>query len=52
MRFFRIFLVVPLLLAVVACSTHPRKVDCEAHLVPINPPAPASSAKTASEPQR
>jgi starvation-inducible outer membrane lipoprotein len=32
-------LVLALMLA--ACSAHPRKVDCEGHLTPINAPAPA-----------
>ena len=26
-----------------ACSAHPKRVDCEAHLQPINAPAPSSS---------
>lgn len=29
------------LLLLSACSSHPRKVDCEGHLTPINAPAPA-----------
>jgi hypothetical protein len=39
---------VAILLAVLgllnACSAHPKRVDCEAHLQPINAPAPAASA--------
>lgn len=27
-----------------ACSAHPKKVDCEGHLQPINPPARASAS--------
>ena len=30
-----------------ACSAHPRKVDCENHLTPINAPAPSSHSKDA-----
>jgi starvation-inducible outer membrane lipoprotein len=30
------------LMLLTACSTHPRKVDCESHLTPINTPAPSS----------
>jgi hypothetical protein len=26
----------------VGCASHPRRVDCERHLKPINPPAAAS----------
>ena len=33
------------LLILSACSSHPRKVDCEAHLTPINAPAPVSKEK-------
>ena len=33
------------LLLLSACSSHPRKVDCEAHLTPINAPAPVSKEK-------
>ena len=32
------------LLLLTACSSHPRKVDCEGHLTPINAPAPAPKA--------
>jgi hypothetical protein len=28
-----------LVLLISACSAHPKRVDCEAHLTPINPPA-------------
>jgi hypothetical protein len=31
------------LVALAGCSSHPKKVDCEAHLQPINAPAPKSS---------
>jgi hypothetical protein len=33
------------LLLLTACSSHPRKVDCEGHLTPINAPAPVSNSK-------
>ena len=29
-----------------ACSAHPKRVDCESHLQPINPPAPKTSEAT------
>jgi hypothetical protein len=38
----RFLILVLLLVGVAACSAHPRKVDCEAHLQPINAPAPVS----------
>jgi starvation-inducible outer membrane lipoprotein len=39
-------LVVSLCLVLLSsCSTHPRKVDCESHLTPINAPAPSSHSK-------
>jgi starvation-inducible outer membrane lipoprotein len=28
-----------LVLLMSACSAHPKRVDCETHLTPINPPA-------------
>jgi hypothetical protein len=28
------------------CASHPKRIDCEGHLKPINPPAPATSAGT------
>lgn len=31
-----------LLLVLAGCSSHPRRVDCEGHLRPINAPAPVS----------
>jgi type IV pilus biogenesis protein CpaD/CtpE len=31
---------VVLVLALVGCASHPPRVDCEAHLRPINAPAP------------
>jgi hypothetical protein len=30
------------LVVLAGCSSHPKKVDCEAHLQPINAPAPKS----------
>ena len=30
----------------VGCSSHPRRVDCERHLRPINPPAPVTTGRT------
>ena len=30
-----------LLLLLVGCASHPKKVDCEKHLTAINAPAPA-----------
>jgi hypothetical protein len=38
-----------LVLILTGCSSHPRKVDCEGRLRPINAPAPAS-ATTAVRP--
>jgi hypothetical protein len=35
-------ILVMLLAAVAACGAHPKKVDCETHLQPINAPAPVS----------
>jgi hypothetical protein len=31
-------------LLLVSCTSHPRRVDCEAHLKPINAPAPVTPA--------
>jgi hypothetical protein len=31
------------LVVLAGCSSHPKKVDCEAHLQPINTPAPKSA---------
>jgi hypothetical protein len=38
---------IALALLVVGCSAHPRRVDCDGHLRPINPPAPVAPAKGA-----
>jgi hypothetical protein len=37
MRSLKVFVSLLLFAALAACSTQPKKVDCEAHLVPINP---------------
>ena len=31
-------------LSVAACTSGARRVDCDKHLIPINPPAPIASA--------
>ena len=36
-------LAVALLALAVGCSSHPRRVDCDGRLSPINPPAPAAA---------
>jgi hypothetical protein len=33
-----------------ACSTHPKKIDCEAHLVPINPAASVAKGTAETQP--
>ena len=33
-----------LILILAGCSSHPRRVDCEGHLRPINAPAPISAS--------
>jgi hypothetical protein len=38
----RFLILVMGLVGVAACSAHPKKIDCEAHLQPINAPAPGS----------
>ena len=35
-------LLVMLFALLVGCSSHPRRIDCEGHLRPINPPAPTT----------
>ncbi len=47
MRRSRIALISLWMWGLIACSSHPRKVDCEAHLLPINPPTHV--AKVAAE---
>ena len=32
------------MLLLAACSTEPKRVPCDRHLVPINPPTPAKAA--------
>ena len=41
-----ILVVVGLILAVSGCSSHPRRVDCEAHLQPINTPTPVKGPQS------
>jgi hypothetical protein len=36
-----------LVLILAGCSSHPRRVDCEGHLRPINAPAPVSAPSVA-----
>lgn len=43
----RVCLVTMLLVLVAACSTYPRRVDCEGHLRAINAPAPMKSSGAA-----
>jgi hypothetical protein len=40
----RASLVTLLLFLVTACSGHPKRMDCESHLRPINSPAPMKSS--------
>jgi starvation-inducible outer membrane lipoprotein len=43
MSLFKIVLVgVPVFLMLAGCSAHPKRIDCEQHLQPINAPAPVS----------
>ena len=37
----RVGILLALLGLLSGCSAHPKRVDCEAHLQPINAPAPA-----------
>jgi hypothetical protein len=39
-----------LLLLVLGCTSHPRRVECDGRLSPINPPAPASQRESDSQP--
>jgi hypothetical protein len=47
-RFCRSVVFIALAVVVTACASHPPKVDCEGKLRPINPPAPVTSAESAS----
>jgi hypothetical protein len=41
MKVFRSLLwALTVMLLTASCTSHPRRVDCEAHLKPINAPAP------------
>jgi|HubBroStandDraft_3_1064219.scaffolds.fasta_scaffold02633_6 hypothetical protein len=40
----RSLLMILVVLGLFGCSGHPRKVDCDGHLRPVNAPAPASKA--------
>ena len=42
----RAALLILLALLGAGCSAHPRRVDCERHLTPINAPAPNNSGIT------
>ena len=35
-----------LLVLLCGCSAHPKRVDCDGHLRPINAPAPVSATET------
>jgi len=37
---------IALVVLLAACASHPKRVTCEGHLKPINPPAPAVAAGT------
>ncbi len=50
MRILRIFAGLLLCVAFAACSTHPKKIDCEAHLVPINPAGPVAQETPETQP--
>jgi hypothetical protein len=39
-----------LLLLVLGCTSHPRRVECDGRLSPINPPASALQPASASQP--
>jgi hypothetical protein len=40
----QVSLVMLLLVLVAACSSHPKRVDCEGRLLPVNTPAPMKSS--------
>ena len=43
---FKAIWVLVLALLVVGCASHPKRLDCDGHLKPINAPAPAKSARS------
>jgi len=43
----KLLVLVILLLGLSACAHHAPKVDCERHLVPINPPNPVKTTREA-----
>jgi hypothetical protein len=45
----RTVLMALVLLGLLGCSAHPKRVDCEGHLRPVNAPAP-SIAPSAAHP--
>ena len=41
-RLWNLIISIVLAIGLAACTSHPRKVDCEGKLQPINPPAPVA----------
>jgi hypothetical protein len=39
-------LAIALVVLLAACASHPKRLNCDGHLKPINPPAPAAVART------
>lgn len=50
MRLLKILIGLLMFANLAACSTHPKKIDCEAHLVPINPAGPVAKATPETQP--
>ena len=44
-RLYTLIASLSLAMALVACASHPKKVDCGGKLRPINPPAPVTSSE-------
>ena len=42
MSFLRTMAALALAMLVAGCASHPRRIDCEGHLKPINAPAPVT----------